>query len=128
MIVKLKNTDEKFYQYMGKFFGSRLVERQTNDRIYDDASKEWYIYLEGKKAVAFVSIQNNTIKNIYTTKEEYLEKILDRIKRENKITNSIVTNTYKDIYERCGFLLESNTNYKNFVTICMKEGKKLTTA
>ena len=88
----------------------------------------WYIYLEGKKAVAFVSIQNNTIKNIYTTKEEYLEKILDRIKRENKITNSIVTNTYKDIYERCGFLLESNTNYKNFVTICMKEGKKLTTA
>ena len=43
MIVKLKNTDEKFYQYMGKFFGSRLVERQTNDRIYDDASKVWYI-------------------------------------------------------------------------------------
>ena len=128
MIVKLKNTDEKFYQYMGKFFFFRLVQRQTNDRIYDDASKVWYIYLEGKKPVAFVSIQNNTIKNIYTTKEEYLEKILDRIKRENKITNSIVTNTYKDIYERCGFLLESNTNYKNFVTICMKEGKKLTTA
>lgn len=127
MIVKLKNTDEKFYQYMGKFFGSRLVERQTNDRIYDDASKVWYIYLEGKKAVAFVSIQNNTIKNVYTTKEEYLEKILDRIKRENKITNSIVTNTYKDIYERCGFLLESNTNYKNFVTICMKDENKLTT-
>ena len=101
MIVKLKNTDEKFYQYMGKFFFFILVERQTNDRIYDDASKVWYIYLEGKKPVAFVSIQNNTIKNIYTTKEEYLEKILDRIKRENKITNSIVTNTYKDIYERC---------------------------
>ena len=127
MIKKITNKDEKFYQYMGKFFGSRLVERQTNDRIYDDASKVWYIYLEGKKAVAFVSIQNNTIKNVYTTKEEYLEKILDRIKRENKITNSIVTNTYKDIYERCGFLLESNTNYKNFVTICMKDENKLTT-
>ena len=81
MIVKLKNDNEKFYQYMGKFFGSRLVEKQTNDRIYDDSDKEWYIYLEGKKAVAFVSIQKNTIKNIYTTKQEYLEKLLDRMKR-----------------------------------------------
>lgn len=129
MIVKLKNDNEKFYQYMGKFFGSRLVEKQTNDRIYDDSDKEWYIYLEGKKAVAFVSIQKNTIKNIYTTKQEYLEKLLDRIKRENKITSSIVTNTYKDLYERCGFLLDNNSSYKNFVTIYteQKEDKKLAT-
>ena len=129
MIVKLKNDNEKFYQYMGKFFGSRLVEKQTNDRIYDDPYKEWYIYLEGKKAVAFVSIQKNTIKNVYTTKQEYLEKLLDRIKRENKITNSIVTNTYRDLYERCGFLLDNNSSYKNFVTIYteQKEDKKLAT-
>lgn len=129
MIVKLKNDNEKFYQYMGKFFGSRLVEKQTNDRIYDDSDKEWYIYLEGKKAVAFVSIQKNTIKNVYTTKQEYLEKLLDRIKRENKITNSIVTNTYRDLYERCGFLLDNNSSYKNFVTIYIeqKEDKKLAT-
>ncbi len=129
MIVKLKNDNEKFYQYMGKFFGSRLVEKQTNDRIYDDSDKEWYIYLEGKKAVAFVSIQKNTIKNVYTTKQEYLEKLLDRIKRENKITNSIVTNTYRDLYERCGFLLDNNSTYKNFVTIYteQKEDKKLAT-
>ena len=124
MIVKLKNNDEKFYQYMGKFFGSRLVERQTNDRIYDDTDKEWYIFLEGKKAVAFVSIQKNTIKNVYTTKEEYLEKILERVKKENKITNSIVTTAYKDIYERCGFLLENNSSFKNFITISMKENNK----
>ena len=129
MIVKLRNDNEKFYQYMGKFFGSRLVEKQTNDRIYDDSDKEWYIYLEGKKAVAFVSIQKNTIKNVYTTKQEYLEKLLDRIKRENKITNSIVTNTYRDLYERCGFLLDNNSSYKNFVTIYIeqKEDKKLAT-
>ena len=129
MIVKLQNSDEKFYQYMGKFFGSRLVERQTNDRIYDDTNKEWYIYLEGKKAVSFVSIQKNRIKNIYTTKEEYLERILERIKKENNITNSVVTNAYKDIYERCGFLLKKNSNFKNFITIYMKQedDKKLAT-
>ena len=39
MILKLTNKDEKFYEYMGKFFGSRLVQRQTNDRIYDDPDK-----------------------------------------------------------------------------------------
>ena len=76
-----------------------------------------------------MSIQKNTIKNVYTTKQEYLEKLLDRIKRENKITNSIVTNTYRDLYERCGFLLDNNSSYKNFVTIYteQKEDKKLAT-
>ena len=49
MIVKLKNTDEKFYQYMGKFFGSRLVERQTNKKIYKETKKKGNIYLKGKK-------------------------------------------------------------------------------
>ena len=43
MIIKMTNKDEKFYEYMGRLFGSRLVEKQTNDRIYDDDSKEWYI-------------------------------------------------------------------------------------
>ena len=52
MIIKITNKDEKFYQYMGKFFGSRLVERQTNDRIYDDNNKEWYIYIEEEKVMA----------------------------------------------------------------------------
>ena len=84
MILKLTNKDEKFYEYMGKFFGSRLVQRQTNDRIYDDPDKLWYIYKDGEKVVAFISIQKNTIKNLYTTKQEYLEKLLERVKKENK--------------------------------------------
>lgn len=127
MIIRITNEDDKFYQYMGKFFGSRLVERQTNDRIYDDPDKVWYIFLDGKKVVAFVSIQKNTIKNLYTTKQEYLEKLLERVKRENKITTSIVTNTYKDLYEKCGFILNNNNNFKNFVTIYteQKEDQKL---
>ena len=127
MVIKLTNEDDRFYQYMGKFFGSRLVEKQTNDRIYDDSDKVWYIYLDGKKVVAFISIQKNTIKNLYTIKQEYLEKLLERVKKENKITTSIVTNTYKDLYEKCGFILNNNQNFKNFVTIFteQKEEKKL---
>lgn len=117
MVKKITNKDENFYQYMGKFFGSRLIEKQTNDRIYDDDSKVWYVYLEEEKVLAFVSISNNVIKNIYTTKEKYLEEILLRVKKENEITYSIVTNYYKEIYEKCGFQVSKNQDYKNFMTI-----------
>lgn len=117
MIIKITNKEEKFYQYMGKIFGSRLVERQINDRIYDDDNKEWYIYLEEEKVMAVVSISNNVIKNIYTTREKYLEEILKQVKNENEIAQSIVTNCYTDIYKKCGFRIDENQFYKNFVSI-----------
>ncbi len=117
MVVKMTNKDRDFYQYMGKFFGSRLIQKQTNDRIYDDDEKVWYIYLEANKVMAFVSVNKNIIKNIYATKEKYLEEILKKVKRENEITYSIVTNYYKEIYEKCGFEVSKNQDYKNFVTI-----------
>ena len=121
MVIKITNKDEKFYQYMGKFFGSRLIEKQTNDRIYDDDNKEWYINIEDERVVSFVSVSNNIIKNIYTTKEHYLEEILKRVKKEQNITYSIVTNNYIDIYEKCGFKTNKNQEYKNFVTIYMEK-------
>ena len=98
MIIKMTNKEEKFYQYMGKFFGSRLIEKQTNDRIYDDDSKEWYLYLKEERVMAFVSVSKNAIKNIYATREEYLEEILKEIKKKNSITYSIVTNNYAEVY------------------------------
>jgi len=117
MVIKLTNKEANFYQYMGKFFGSRLVEKQINDRIYDDSNKEWYIYLEDGNAKAFVSISKNIIKNIYTTNLKYLEEILNIIRRERTITYSIVTNCYVEVYEKCGFKVSQGQNYKNFVTI-----------
>ena len=119
MIIKITNKDEKFYQYMGKFFGSRLVEKQTNDRIYDDDNKEWYIYLEDDKVMAFISVNENVIKNVYTTKEKYLEEVLKKLKKEKVITYSIVSSYYADVYERCGFKVNKRQEYKNFVTIYM---------
>lgn len=123
MIIKMTNKDEKFYEYMGKYFGSRLVEKQTNDRIYDDDSKQWYIYIEQNKVVAFVSIAKNIIKNIYTTKEKYLEEILKKIKKENNITCSIVTKYYAETYKKCGFKIDENNEYRNFITIYTEKEK-----
>ena len=115
------NKEEKFYQYMGRFFGSRLIEKQTNDRIYDDDNKQWYIYLEEEKVMAFVSITKNVIKNVYAMKEKYLEEVLKKVKKENDITYSIVTNYYKEVYEKCGFQISKNQEYKNFVIIYLDE-------
>ena len=120
MVIKITNKDEKFYEYMGKFFGSRLVEKITKDRIYDDNDKEWYVYLEDDKVMAFVSISENIVKNIYTKKDKYLEEILKIIKKECNITYSIVTNCYNGIYENSGFKVSKNESYKNFVTIYLE--------
>lgn len=117
MIIKMTNKDENFYKYMGRIFGSRLIEKQTNDRIYDDNNKEWYIYLEEDKVLAFISISGNTIKNLYCIKEEYLEELLNNIKLENNISYSTVTNRYIQVYEKCGFKVNKNESYKNFVII-----------
>lgn len=121
----MDNKNEKFYQYMGKFFGSRIVEKQTNDRIYDDDNKQWYIYVENERVLAFASINKNTIKNIYAIKEEYLEKILKEMLKENSITYSIVTNSYTQVYKKCGLKVSENESYRNFVTIYMETDDRL---
>lgn len=119
MVIKMTNESEGFYGYMGKAFGSRLIENQVNDRIYDDDKKVWYLYIQEEKVKAFVSIKKNVIKNVYATKEEYLERILEEVKKENRITYSIVANCYTSIYEKCGFKIWKPQDYKNFVTIYM---------
>ena len=124
MILKMTNKDEDFYKYMGKFFGSRIVEKQTNDRIYDDPDKLWYIYVNEEKAVAFVSIEKNAIKNIYTIKEKYLEELLEEIMHERKISSSIVTNLYLELYEKLGFEFLDAETYKNFVVIYTSKVKQ----
>lgn len=118
MIKKISNRDKNFYKYMGKFFGSRIVERETNDRIYDDDKKEWYLYIERDIVLAFVSIEDDVIKNIYGYKEQHLEELLNYIKKDIKISNSILTKKYTDIYIKCGLQISNNQTYKNFVTIC----------
>ena len=121
----MTNQDEDFYKYMGRFFGSRTIEKKINDRIYDDDSKEWYIAIEEGKVMAFVSINKNIIKNIYSSKDQCLQEILKAIKKENQITYSTVTNKYTEIYEKCGFKVSEGAGYKNFVIIYMESEEEI---
>lgn len=122
MIIKTNNKDNNFYNYLGRFFGSRIVELTTQDRIYDDNNKEWYLYIFKNAITCFASVANNKIKNIYSTNDEHLEELLNYIKKDTVITPSIVTNIYTDMYQKCGFKL-STEGYKNFVKIWSNENE-----
>lgn len=118
MIVKMTNKDEDFYTYMGRFFGSRIVQSETKDRIYDDNNKVWYIYLnENAKPCAFISACDGVIKNIYSNSNEFLKKLLLYVMNEITIEPSIVTKVYEDIYIECGLHINSLDSYKHFVMI-----------
>ena len=117
MITKMDNKSENFYSIMGKFFGSRIVENETNDRIYDDNKKEWYIYFDNNNPVAFVSIVSGVIKNVYSIKDEFLIELLQHISKEINIQDSVVTKTYSNAYEASGLIISGNNEYKNFIRI-----------
>lgn len=117
MVIKINNKDERFYIYMGKMFGSRIVQRQTNDRIYDDNDKEWYLNIEDDRVVAFVSVAKNVIKNVYGIRESYLMEIFKQLKKDVKINESIVTNLYKEIYIKSGYNINPMNTLRNFVMI-----------
>lgn len=117
MILKMNNKSKDFYNIMGKFFGSRIVQNETNDRIYDDNSKEWYIYLDNDTPVAFVSISSNVIKNVYSIKDDFLLELLQHITKEVSIKDSIVTKTYSNTYVSSGLIVDESSEYKNFIRI-----------
>lgn len=117
MINKMDNKSKNFYTVMGKFFGSRIVENETNDRIYDDNKKEWYVYFDNNTPVAFVSIVSGVIKNVYSIKDEFLIELLKYISKEINIKDSVVTKAYKSAYESSGLVTSGDDEYKNFIRI-----------
>lgn len=118
MILKMSNKDANFYSYMGKFFGSRIVQTETKDRIYDDRNKKWYIYVDkDNKPYGFISVCDSVIKNIYSSNDLYLKELLSELKKDFTIQPSIVTKLYENVYIDCGLSVTSLDNYKHFVMI-----------
>lgn len=118
MILKLTNKDSNFYNYMGKFFGSRIVQTETKDRIYDDNNKLWYIYVDSEdRPYGFISVCDGIIKNIYSNNTDYLKELLENVIKEVKIEPSIVSKLYEDLYQECGLIVTHLDTYKHFVMI-----------
>lgn len=118
MILMLTNKDANFYNYMGKFFGSRIVQTETKDRIYDDNNKVWYIYIDSdNKPYGFISVCDGIIKNIYSNNHDYLRELLQKVSTDIKVEPSIVSKLYEDLYQECGLIVTHLDNYKHFVMI-----------
>lgn len=117
MLKRMINTDKDFYNYMGRIFGSREVQRKTSDRIYDDNGKEWIMEIEKNIVVAVLSIKDSTIKNVYAEDLDSLVKILEEVYSE--VNKGIVTREYKNEYVSAGYKIIEEK--KNFLTI--KGGK-----
>ena len=119
MIIKMNNQDKDFYKYMGPVFGSRKVESETNDRIYDDDKKIWYLYAnqKSKKVLSLVSVSTNVIKNVYTTDEKYLIELLKEVQQDISIKSSVVPIVYKDIYKESGLTITEINGYKNYISV-----------
>lgn len=107
-----------FILIWGNFFGSRIVQTETKDRIYDDNNKFWYIYLDqNNKVCAFLSVCDGVIKNIYSNNNSYLKELILELKKNITIQSSIVTNIYENVYLDCGLKVCSLDNYKHFIMI-----------
>ena len=118
MIVKITNQDENFYHYMGKFFGSRIVQAKTKDRLYDDNEKVWYLNMtEDKKILAFGSVVDRIIKNLYTNEMNDLTVLLQEMLKDIKLLPSTVPLCYEDCYKACNIKITRLGTYKNFVVI-----------
>lgn len=116
MILKLTNKSKNFYAHLGNVFGSREIERITGDRFYDDDEKIWYIYYDKGNPVAFVSIKNNVIKNVWSDNEELLTRTLKEVCKKEPVAKSVVPIVFKDLYVESGFTVIGN-GYKNFIEI-----------
>lgn len=111
---RMKNTDPKFYEYLGPVFGSRKVQRITQDRFYDDPEKQWIITESRTGAVELaISLKDNCIKNIYAENETDLITVLESLYSE--VSSGVVPERYREAFKKSGYALIDKS--KNFITI-----------
>lgn len=115
MIIKITNKSKNFYAHLGRVFGSREIERLTNDKAYDDDGKDWYVYYKRGTPVVFVSVIDGVIKNVWGEDRKRLVDVLKKIKTDLPIKNSVVTKYFEDEYIKAGFTVENKS--RNFINI-----------
>lgn len=114
-IRKLTRADEDFYAVMGPVFGSRLIEKQTKDRFYDDAGKVWYA-IPGKGAA---SLLGNTIKNFWAVNADIAEKLITAIQNDSEWFDGVLPRTHESVFSKLGF--DTRVYRTNFIEVYWHE-------
>ena len=118
MILIMNNKCEEFYAIMGKLFGSRIAQNETHDRIYDDNKKCWYVYTEEENPVAYVSVIDNVIKNIYCTKQEFLVELLQYLNTQFMTSNIAMPDAFPIKYALSVLYVQSSININHHSKNC----------
>lgn len=111
MRVKRTNRDKAdFYSLTGPFFGSRLVERATHDRFYDDPGKQWYVLDQGA-----ASVLNGVIRNFYAVDSLRAEALILAIEEDWPDVYGIVPKGYAEDFRLRGYTVQEYK--KNFIEV-----------
>lgn len=108
------NKSKNFYYRFGPIFGSRKIEAEIKDRIFDDDDKKWNVYFKRERMVAFISIVGNKIKNAYCTDNKALIELLKA--EYKKISICILPKVYIEEYKKAGYEIIDEVG-KNFLKI-----------
>lgn len=111
--MRIDRNNSDFYKIMGPIFGSRTIQRQTNDRFYDDPGKEWFVEISDKSIDYVISIKDGIVKNIYIENGVKAVEILKAIYPD--ITSGIVPACYSGVYMDAGYSVSESS--QKFVQI-----------
>ncbi len=111
-VQRMNRQSERFYEYMGPVFGSRIVQRETHDRFFDDPDKEWF-FVQGHGAA---SVAKNVIKNFWAADEETAKALIACLQGNYRHLRGIVPATHESVFERTGFITKKYK--KNFIEVC----------
>lgn len=98
-VLRLNQSSAGFYEVMGPVFGSRAVERETHDRFYDDADKQWYC-VPGEGAA---SVKRGSIRNFWAKDPAVAAELLAELRADHAQLSGIVPYAYRDAFVSAGF-------------------------
>jgi len=115
-IVEMNSGNIDFYNYMGRVFGSRFIEKQVGLKIYDDANKQWVLALQDNVIIGFCSLQANTVSDCFVypnyRNRGVFNSMLDMLIKADKSYRAVCTKMSVRAFLNRGFILTKQT--KNF--------------
>ena len=114
-VLRLNRTDENFYNLLGPVFGSRIVERMTRDRFYDDPGKQWYLVPNQGAA----SVLDHVIRNFWAVSEPVAVELIQAILEDFGTLSGILPNVHENSFRKMGFQVAPYR--KNFIEVHYEE-------
>ena len=103
-VLRMNRSSEGFYEIMGPVFGSRAIERDTHDRFYDDADKEWYC-IPGEGAA---SVKHGSIRNFWASSPAVAAELLAAMQADCVRLSGIVPCAHREAFSQAGFSVRAH--------------------